>query len=333
MKYVLPRARARLLALALLIAGVLTLDAAGSAWATPSQRPGGQTIVTRTPGGLNDTPTPTATPRRRRPTSTPTSTPTGTPGAATSTPANAATATAQAGTATAQGATATAQGATATAQAATATAQAGVPQPGSAPCNVRPSDPPNDTPRVVRETVNGQTVLTLLNCPWSIIITAGDLGQTVSFELKLIGLGGSFPPNAGERFFGPHIELTLLDASGKPIPSPSFAQPVDLCFNYTVGETSAIGDPQLFTIELYDPATRTWQRLPSTVDAGSRRICTQLPHLSRYALAARVPQPAKLPNTGAAGGALVPGWLWLLLVVLLAAGASIWSRQYRAPKA
>lgn len=334
MNYVLPRARARLLVLALLTAGVLALGASGSAWATPSQRPGGQTIVTRTPGQL-ESPTPTSTPRRRSPTRTPTPTRTATPGpgTATSTPANAATATAQAGTATAQGATATVQAATATAQVGTATAQAGAPQPGAFPCVTRPSDPPNDAPRVIREVVNGQTVLTMLNCPWSLRITAGDLGQAATFELKLVGLGASFPPNAGERFFGPHIELTLFDANGNPISSPTFAQPVELCFNYTAAEAAAIGDARQFVIELYNPATRTWERLTSTLDAANRLICTQLPHLSRYALAARVPLPSALPNTGAAGGALVPGWLWLLLAVLLGAGASLWARHGRAPVA
>ena len=187
-------------------------------------------------------------------------------------------------------------------------------------CSERPEDPEPNAPRVVRTRVNRNSAQVLENCPWSIDIEPGDLSEDGELEAKLILASASQGPNAGERFFGPHVELTLFDANGQPLVKPNFAQPVKLCFTYTTADLAVIGDPAAFTIELFNPDTKRWERLPSTLDLANSRVCTQLPHLSLYALAARVPQPSALPNTGASAQSLAGVGLWALLALMLGMG-------------
>jgi hypothetical protein len=216
-------------------------------------------------------------------------------------------------------------GAAPTAVAPTPTAQASA--SGPIVCDVRPADPATNAPRVIRQALDAASALTLTNCPWSIDIDAGDIGQPGALEIKLLAAGGSQPPSAGERFFGPHVELALFDQNGNPIARPSFQQPITLCFTYSADDLGLIGDPTAFAIELFNPDTKLWERLPSTLDRANRRVCTQLPHLSMYALAARVPQPAALPNTGAADTPAPLAVLWALLALTLGAGAHVWARR------
>ena len=184
-------------------------------------------------------------------------------------------------------------------------------------CSVRPDDPSPNVPRIVRTRVNRNSALALENCPWSVEIEPGDLSEDGELEAKLILASTSPGPNAGERFFGPHVELTFFDVSGQPLVKPNFAQPVTLCFTYAAADLAVIGDPAAFTVELFNPDTKQWERLPSTLDLANSRVCTQLPHFSLYALAARVPQPSALPNTGAPAQPLVGVGVWALLALTL----------------
>ncbi|MFN8500882.1 hypothetical protein [Kouleothrix sp.] len=321
----------RRLALTLVALALLALGLNGAASAAPAS----QTLPTFTPTQVNApepsaTSTQTPTPRRQRnPTATATAT-----ASVTTTPTASPTANAAEATATSvAGATATA-GANATATAganATATARAGGPTERPEPtevrdderCPLRPDGPPAGSPRGIRQPVDGNSALVIVNCPWSIEIEAGDLGAPGTIEAKLINPGDSRGPNSGERFFGPHVELTLFDSNGNPIAAPTFKQPVQLCFSYTSADLAIIGDPASFAVELFDPGKKQWERLPSTVDRTHNRVCTLLPHLSLYALAARVPQPSSLPNTSAESGPAVGTWVWVLLALALGTGASI----------
>ena len=134
-------------------------------------------------------------------------------------------------------------------------------------------------------------------------------------------------PNAGERFFGPQAELTLLDANGNLIASPTFSQPITLCYTYDPTDLATVGNSGAFSIELLNTATNQWQRLTTTPDTANSRVCTQLSHFSSYVLGGRLATPSSLPNTGTAAQPLVGAWLWVLLAVALGAGASIKARM------
>ena len=330
----------RPVALTALLLAILVLSAQPSAWATPAQHPAGQTLPppTFTPAGAPDitntptntqtsnTATPTATPRGRRRTPTPTTAPTSTAvsqsGAATATsaPGNPG----QGGTPPGQGGNNPGQGGNPPGQGGGTGNQPGLP---SFPCTVRPANPDPAAPRSMRQAVDNGTNSTLLNCPWSLTIAPGDLNAAATFELKLINAAASQPANAGERFFGPHIELTFFDATGQLIAHPTFAQPLDLCYNYSAADLAPIGDPALFAIELFNTTTQQWERLQTTLDTANSRVCTTLPHLSLYAVAARVPVPGSLPRTGAADDTAPARWAWGLLALGVGAGASLWARR------
>jgi len=280
---------ARPLALAIIAVGILVLGAQPAAWATPSQSPAGQTVPRRKTATPTATTTPTA---KAQPASTAIPAATATP-TATNTPI-------------------------------VAPVSGGL---SSFPCTIRPADPDPSTPRVVRQAVDGNTSITLLNCPWSLVIAPGDIGSPGTLEVKLINARASQPANAGERFFGPHVELTLFDTNGQPIANPAFVHPVTLCFNYDANDLAILGDPTQFAIELFNTSTQQWDRLTSILDTANSLVCTTLPHLSLYALAARVPVPGALPRTGAPSDPSLPIWIWALLALGLGFGLSAWARR------
>jgi hypothetical protein len=204
----------------------------------------------------------------------------------------------------------------------------------------------------IREAVAPGTVAQLLACQWSLAISGDDLGIRGVIELTQVSPAVSNSANAGDTFFGQHVDLTLFDDQGRPITQPSFAKPVELCAIYTADDLVRVGSPSRFVIQVFDPATSRWVALRTTPDPTNNRVCAQLPHFSRYALVARVQQPppssaqppaniptrvpsagvqvaqpGNLPKTGGLANITVPAWLWLVIGLTVGSGLALVLRR------
>jgi hypothetical protein len=212
----------------------------------------------------------------------------------------------------------------------TATAACRRPQPqrpSQQPCSVGP----------IREAVGPSTAVQLASCQWSLAVAGNALGRNGTIELTQVSPAVSFGANPGDSFFGQHVELTFFDQAGNPVAQPSFAGTVQLCASYTADDLARVGRPSTFVIQTFDVAARRWVALPTTPDPANSRVCATLPHLSRYALAARLPQPAatgvqpvrpgNLPVTGGFADLTIPGWLWLLTGLSVGVGVALVVRR------
>jgi hypothetical protein len=200
--------------------------------------------------------------------------------------------------------------------------------PSPQPCSVGP----------IREAAGPNTSVQLVGCQWSLTVGGNALGRTGSLELMQVSPAASFAANAGDSFFGQHVELTFFDEQGNPVAQPNFANPVQLCAIYTADDLVRVGRPSSFVIQTFDVATQRWVALPTTPDPVNSRVCAMLPHFSRYALAAKVQQqaspvggqaaqPGSLPVTGAFADLTIPGWLWLAIGLSIGVGVALVVRR------
>lgn len=167
-----------------------------------------------------------------------------------------------------------------------------------------------------RNAAGPNTEAEVADCPWWASIELNDLSVNGTFEMRLLAAGATPPPNTGNTFFGPQVELNFFDANGNLVSNPAFARPVKLCYNYT-NDSAARGNLANLVIQTYDTTLRRWVALPTTLEADTENICTQLPHLSIFSVVLQRlgggVRPVALPNTGAASDILIPFWVWLMI--------------------
>ncbi|MBK9713275.1 MAG: hypothetical protein IPO81_18465 [Kouleothrix sp.] len=190
----------------------------------------------------------------------------------------------------------------------------------------------------LRHTLTPGSAVQLIACQWSVALGPGGLKAAGMLEIKLISPAVSRPPNAGDSFFGQHVEVTLFDSQGNAVPHPTLDTPIVLCALYTADDLARVKSAASFAIQTFDVATATWVALPTTLDAASNQACTTLPHLSLFALSAprsalvgAAPSagvvPASLPHTGGQVEWAIPAWMWLAIGLLLGAGAALAARR------
>jgi len=290
-----PRQRlARPLALTLVALALLFLSAQPAAWATPAQRPAGQTVPTRTPNRHHDseTETPTATVE---------------PAAATQTAEATAIATATP----------------------TATEDRG-PTP-EADQGDRRNCVPTGQPQPLRTEHQSGERHDLDNCPWSLSVPDGAINRDGAIEFRLMQPNGVPAANSGQVLIGIATDLTLFDTDGKPVTRPTFDQPVQVCFSYSPNELArAGGDPASLFIQFYDVNAGAWVALPTTANAANQRVCAPVTHFTLFSVAAKVAVPAALPITG--GQADPTTWLWVLIALALGIGGGLVWRARRAQR-
>jgi hypothetical protein len=193
--------------------------------------------------------------------------------------------------------------------------------------------------------------------PWRLRIRVIKCDSKGRFELKLISPGDAPGPNAGEVFAPWLIEITYFNNEGKMVSNPTFTGSMTLCYDYSAADVAQAGGVGNLTIQTYDPAQAKWVALATTVEANSS-ICTELSHLSTYAVAmpnpaqitpaaapvsnppntqpavapavSNAPQtpgavPRALPKTGAPSESLVPFWLWALIGLLIGMACTIFA--------
>jgi hypothetical protein len=177
----------------------------------------------------------------------------------------------------------------------------------------------------VREAVEPGGQLRLFTCHWSLTLTSNALAIRGALEMTALSPDGSFPPNAGDLFFGQHVDLTLFDAQGNAIHQPVFANPVELCVAYSAADADRAGRTSAFVIQTYDVGLSRWVALPTRLDAANSTVCAALPHLSRFALAAKSQAvlPASLPVTGGSVDLGIPGWIWLMIGLTMGGGLAL----------
>jgi len=200
-----------------------------------------------------------------------------------------------------------------------------------------------------RENIGPGVERTISSCPWWIHVDADDFSTNGALEIAPIAPGAAPPPSGGELFVGRQIEVTLFDQDGKPVTPPTFSKTIQLCYNYSAKELAQAGAATNLSIQTYDTAASQWVVLPTTLDSANRIICTELPHLSMFGLAAKtgapaapqvaapaVPQvaapvaaaapgvvPSVLPNTGANEDEAIPVWMWILIGMTLGIGGAL----------
>jgi hypothetical protein len=165
--------------------------------------------------------------------------------------------------------------------------------------------------------------VTVVNCPWVVFVTGDDITINGMLEIRPVQLGAIPSANPGDILIGPIADIVLLDSNGGLIASPSFANPIEVCYFYGADELARAGnDPARFTIKFFDSASSAWVALP-TAPTGSGRVCAPVTHLTRFALTARLPVPSTLPNTGAPEAPLLPQWIWVVIALIMMVGAAL----------
>lgn len=225
--------------------------------------------------------------------------------------------------------------------------------------NSKPPKPDNKTcpDGNDHENIGPGTARSISSCPWWVNVDADDFSADGAIEIALIAPGASPPPNGGDIFVGRLIEVTLFDQDGKPVPRPTFSRTIELCYNYSAEDLARAGAATNFSLQTFDTATSQWVVLPTTLDSTNRIICTELPHLSMFGLAAKISAsaappasaapvesepvaapiapvagaapanlPSVLPNTGAGAGEAIPVWIWIMIGVAfgIAGALSAW---------
>jgi hypothetical protein len=172
--------------------------------------------------------------------------------------------------------------------------------------------------------------VTVVNCPWLVNVTSDDLAVAGALEIRPVQPSTIPPANPGDTLLGPLADIVLLDDSGNPVASPSFANPIEVCYIYGASELAVAGnDLARLTIQFYDLAARRWSAVPTTSDTGAGRVCAAVTHLTRFALTTRLPVPSSLPNTGGAQTTLFSSWIWAVIVASLLAGGALVLRAGR----
>lgn len=209
---------ARPLVLTVLLAIVLLLGAGTSAWATPAQRPLGQTVPTITPGVP---PTPAVTP------------------------------------------------------------------------------PPSRGSGAIQQLIGPGIKMEITAGAGSVVIPANALSVPGTLEVAPLAADQLPAASAGYALLGEAVDTTLFDANGRPIGQPSFANPFQVCLNYTAGDLAkAGGDAANLVVMHYDKGTDTWVALPATPDTTGGQICGSTSQIGTFALAGRSSGPDVLPRTG-----------------------------------
>lgn len=142
---------------------------------------------------------------------------------------------------------------------------------------------------------------------------------------------------------GKTIEIMFYDAQGNPVEHPTFANPIQICFDYSADDLSkADGKTDNLVVQFYDTGAQKWVPLPSSADVATGRACGAASHLTLFGLTARTKtpgalprtgglnDPAALPHTGEPADDLAPAWmLWVLSLAVVAAGMLILAYQSR----
>lgn len=151
--------------------------------------------------------------------------------------------------------------------------------------------------------------------PFCVNLPAGLLQEETILSIEL--LEGSPRPQPGWVDLQTAAEITL-----RPRPDYSLGSPL-VCYRYTAQDLlKAGGNPANLFLAYYNPASRSWEQLPTRVDASRSLLLAVVPHFSMFGVFAA--QPNFLPETGAllawdtltclpmlALGAILLGWLAL----------------------
>ena len=97
-----------------------------------------------------------------------------------------------------------------------------------------------------------------------------------------------FPEPEAQRtwYRGVVVNLDMFSHAGKLIESPTFLQPIDICFVLSRDDWKAYQEaPERFDVQYYQVDDSQWYSLELTTRPEARQICGQIDHLTLFALA------------------------------------------------
>ncbi|UUX92321.1 PKD domain-containing protein [Methanoplanus endosymbiosus] len=131
----------------------------------------------------------------------------------------------------------------------------------------------------------------------------------------------------------------------------TFAPSIDIKFELTEAQFNALNPGQVFSVRYYDEGSKSWVEVPTYINPNTREVIGEVEHFTYYALMAVggtsapvVPGAEVVPTeqpTGAvtpageetpAAGEGMPGWIWVLLIVVIIAVAGAVFYLYREGK-
>jgi hypothetical protein len=156
---------------------------------------------------------------------------------------------------------------------------------------------------------------------------------------------GSVPGTSGALYrFGDFV-YECLPAGAQFDPS------IDIKFELTEAQYNALNPGQTFSVRYYDTGSKSWVEVPTYVNPNTREVIGEVTHFTYYALMAVggtsapvVPGAEVVPTeqpTGAvtpageetpAAGEGMPGWIWVLLIVVIIAVAGAVFYLYKEGK-
>ena len=130
----------------------------------------------------------------------------------------------------------------------------------------------------------------------------------------------------------------------------TFAPSIDIKFELTEAQFNALNPGQTFSVRYYDEGSKTWVEVPTYINPNTREVIGEVTHFTYYALMAVggtsapvVPGaevvPTEQPTTPveptepvapSEGG--MPGWIWVLLIVVIIAVAGAVFYLYKEGK-
>ena len=106
------------------------------------------------------------------------------------------------------------------------------------------------------------------------------------------------------------VNVEFRNPSGTTLPGISFNEPVEVCFNLTQQEWQAfMAQTDAYQVQHFDEQANPpgWVMLPEKTYPARRQLCGQTTHLSLFALANNLEQPATGPTSISPGfGTIVP---------------------------